>query len=380
MNKAEKAITNSRGENDGFSLLELVVAVGILLVLTVGGLLAYNGIIKQARIAAVTNAASTVYSQAMIYKTDNNPKTTIQTAADEWNESAGVVPDEAAIVNTVAAIGVNNEKIKVIATDLANDSFEIKAVYGDENSDDRIEAVKRSPEINTSSKPEVPVIPEPEVPATRMTFYCDGSSLTGRLPIGDIDSNTEILLNNEKVNIEAAPAGLISPLNDISPITLNNTSEQVHLEANTTYTLEIRGEFDKIIGFTSENSEGDTRSHDTSLTACLTSIDEISESANVKQISWLGADESPLTKMPNQLPRSVVSLEGAFVGLSFFNQDISNWDISNVVNMNFMLFENYGFNQDISNWDTSGVLEYEYFAEESQIGQNPAFIPEKFRN
>lgn len=155
----------------GFSLLELVVAVGILLVLTVGGLLAYNGIIGSARQAAVNNAAETVYNQAMIYKTDDKPDTTIQTAVDKWNKSAGIkLPDEIATVNTVAAIGVNKEKIIVSATDLDHDSFEIKATYGREGSSSkRIEAVRTSPVANN-------VIEEEDDNSSNQSTYTWGST------------------------------------------------------------------------------------------------------------------------------------------------------------------------------------------------------------
>ena len=53
---------------EGFSLLELVVAVGILLVLSVGGLLAYNGITQRVKQVAVNNAAKTVYTKAVSNK------------------------------------------------------------------------------------------------------------------------------------------------------------------------------------------------------------------------------------------------------------------------------------------------------------------------
>jgi surface protein len=33
-----------------------------------------------------------------------------------------------------------------------------------------------------------------------------------------------------------------------------------------------------------------------------------------------------------------------------FNQDISDWDVSNVTDMNIMFREAKSFNQDISNW------------------------------
>ena len=39
---------------------------------------------------------------------------------------------------------------------------------------------------------------------------------------------------------------------------------------------------------------------------------------------------------------------------SKFNGDISNWDVSNVVDMGFMFYD-AEFNGDISNWDVSNV-------------------------
>ena len=39
-----------------------------------------------------------------------------------------------------------------------------------------------------------------------------------------------------------------------------------------------------------------------------------------------------------------------------FNQDISNWDVSNVTDMALM-FDGTSFNKDISNWDVSNVTD-----------------------
>ena len=41
-----------------------------------------------------------------------------------------------------------------------------------------------------------------------------------------------------------------------------------------------------------------------------------------------------------------------------FNQDISNWQTTNVTNMSFMFLSNTVFNQDISSWDVSGVTNF----------------------
>jgi surface protein len=44
---------------------------------------------------------------------------------------------------------------------------------------------------------------------------------------------------------------------------------------------------------------------------------------------------------------------------SAFNQDISNWNVSNVNNMAGMFYHAYKFNQLIGNWDVSNVTDME---------------------
>ena len=48
-------------------------------------------------------------------------------------------------------------------------------------------------------------------------------------------------------------------------------------------------------------------------------------------------------------------MEGMFYGCKAFNQDISNWDVSNVTDMSCMFYMCKAFNQDISKWDVSNV-------------------------
>lgn len=64
-----------------------------------------------------------------------------------------------------------------------------------------------------------------------------------------------------------------------------------------------------------------------------------------------GAD---LTKVCTSLITEMFNL---FAGNEDFNQDIGNWDVSNVQDMAFMFSGALAFNQDISNWDVSNVLD-----------------------
>lgn len=102
----------------GFSLIELVVAISIMLILSVGGLLAYTGITKNAKKAAVDAAASDVFTAALAYENDTDDKTSALTAKTEWETSAkdsSITIEEPKIVDgklTITAKNTKDESIK----------------------------------------------------------------------------------------------------------------------------------------------------------------------------------------------------------------------------------------------------------------------------
>ena len=52
---------------------------------------------------------------------------------------------------------------------------------------------------------------------------------------------------------------------------------------------------------------------------------------------------------------NVKNMNSIFASCKKFNSDISSWDVSNVTNMSYMFFWCELFNQDISSWDVSNV-------------------------
>ena len=59
-----------------------------------------------------------------------------------------------------------------------------------------------------------------------------------------------------------------------------------------------------------------------------------------------------------------------YSGDSSFDQDISKWDVSNVVDMSEMFLGATSFNQDISNWDVSNVNQLRSMFAHSVFNQN----------
>ena len=60
-----------------------------------------------------------------------------------------------------------------------------------------------------------------------------------------------------------------------------------------------------------------------------------------------------------------------------FNQPISNWDVSNVTDMEEMFNYAKSFNQDISMWNVSKVIYYAKIFKNCHI--NLEYIPRKFK-
>lgn len=60
-----------------------------------------------------------------------------------------------------------------------------------------------------------------------------------------------------------------------------------------------------------------------------------------------------------------------FEGADKFNQDISDWDTSNVINMRGMFYEASSFNQDISSWNTKNVKDMYDMFYGSPLENNP---------
>lgn len=78
-------------------------------------------------------------------------------------------------------------------------------------------------------------------------------------------------------------------------------------------------------------------------------------SLGITDLSYAMAANSVLESVPSTLPPGVTNLSYALVGASNWNQDISNWDVSQVTDMSGLFFWTK-FSGDLSGWNTQSLV------------------------
>lgn len=78
----------------GFSMLEAVVVVGVLLALAIGGFVAYGTIAENAKMAKVKTAASEIHTGILAATFDGDASTDTQKVLDNWNGSTDAITVE----------------------------------------------------------------------------------------------------------------------------------------------------------------------------------------------------------------------------------------------------------------------------------------------
>lgn len=151
MNRVRNSLrerTDRARQEEGFSLIELAVAVGILAILAILGVIGYRGLTDNSRKTSVEAAAAEVFTSALARDVDGNSKTDPLTADDEWMSSAG-----------------EGSQIHV---EVKKDSGAIKVSAWYDNGDGtKQHFIERSSDSNspvtTNPDDEIPIIPETPV-------------------------------------------------------------------------------------------------------------------------------------------------------------------------------------------------------------------------
>lgn len=95
MLKFQKLLQGFKNKNEsGFSLIEMVVAIGIMLIITSVGLMSYSSTVDNARIVQMSEAIEQTQKLACLYHHDNDPITTPQQAVNNYNSSISRSEDD----------------------------------------------------------------------------------------------------------------------------------------------------------------------------------------------------------------------------------------------------------------------------------------------
>lgn len=387
---------------DGFSLLELVVAVSIMLILVVVGFILFQNFTDNARQSAVERAASDVFTAAMSADTMPNgtPLSEIEQAYNESSDDAihvEIDKDTTTQDLTVTATGWDNRYIAVRSTNLSQDGNTTPPLEDEESpegftgdindyengqftfSTGNSNSLLYFSNVSDNAFIEGGSIPD-EKPLKDGFNTLDGSGTFtirgGFETLGfDLKDTMEKILNEEEltpeeeqavINLDSSP--FISP--DASIETWENTGTtsiayafalsqfNSSLPSPPTTVTNMSGAFYKA-SFNQDISHWDVSN--------VTDMSRIFEEARNfnnggAQLSW--GDKT----------QNVKDMTGMFASAHVFDQDVSGWNTSSVENMSAMFASAHDFDQDLSNWTVSSVENMRgMFSDASQYnnGGNP---------
>lgn len=318
-------------DGSGFSMLEAVVVVGVLLALAAGGLFAYGPIAENAKIAKAKSAASEVYTAVMVSLVDGDTTTNAQSVVDAYNSSQdkikveilqGVQPIVAAM-STVDYVPKSDNDFCVRATMIASTS--IFAEMG------MCSVATPSPTPTTSTAPPAPT-PAPYVDPTPtktiMTYKCDAGT-SGTFPFNTMSQGTLTIAGSDGSKIEKTYTNV-------------QYTDSTFLKAAVTYTVTFDGKYNWLY-------QGGS-----SLAGCIRSLDHWGEQSGVTNAKYGLAGASKLTSVPDHIPSTVTDFSDLFDGATIFNDpNVSKWNVSNGTQFVKMFFNAQAFNQPLNDWNMS---------------------------
>lgn len=415
-NRKDQVKEYSETLDKGFSLLELVIAVGILLVLTVGGTLGYSSISNNSKKAAVENASDSVIKAIMIKEQSStyNAKSDgsfgvknissaskvsesvyngdPQSVADEWMASAGsknkieVFAMKDATMIQVGAIYDNDENITSIrkvsldgAEECSSTGNNVATSYivnnssstndcewdsGDDGNEDN-----GNNNGNTYDNDSIDTL-NPNF-TSEFTYNCDVTTTGNLLPYNMKSTTSYSKLKAFVKNTTNSEVTEIGQAQDDARYYMNAT-----LEANVDYKIVVFGTYEALAhNLGAGNEYGD-------LSDCLISVDKIAPDSGITILGKLGGKK--LEKVPSTIPTTIenfgqtfmgavkfndpnvsdwyirqagnVSMQGMFANTDSFNQPL-NWNVSHVRDMSQMFENAKSFNQPLNKWDTSNTYD-----------------------
>lgn len=351
---------------DGYSLVELVAAVGLLMLLTsVVGVASYNTINSKQTREAVRLSTQSAYNKALAAVTDYDDETTVAKALAEPAKEA-------------AQQGITFEYLPVDEDPTKESLCVIGRINGDV--DDEY-TYKIGPEncVSTASKG-LPPAEDQTLPdytkaeeITRISYICDGTGTrNARLNIANIEEGTRATLFGDDQSIIPVEFSAASAKNSEikyrdskkSP-TIENVSDTFEIKKGVEYELVVDGRFDNI-GTLQHGSSGTSLD----MTDCMTKISELGKDNGVKEISSFEAKKFAEIDTV-QLPSTVTSIRYMFDSAPIDDPDVSSLSTGNITDMRGTFYGAKNFNKPLSNWETAKVTDMSYmFKDASKFNQH----------
>ena len=82
---------------------------------------------------------------------------------------------------------------------------------------------------------------------------------------------------------------------------------------------------------------------------------DVSEVTDMNRMFYMCKELKSVGNISGWDVSNVTDMSSMFYGCTYFNQNISSWDVSNVIGMSYMFAWCESFNQDLSNWNVSKV-------------------------
>lgn len=344
-------IKKNLNEN-GHSLMELVIAIGILTVLTsTVGVASLNAIQKKQDTAAVEIATVNAYNDALASITDYDDTSSVATSIQKSKDKAAkhditfdYEPKTNPTKQSLCVTGSMTKNGKLVASHKVGPS---KCVTNPVST-------LPSPAPTNSPKP----IGSAADDISRIKYQCAGTGTQSvRLNIANIAAGTRVTLFGSDEAI--IPVEFLSSSLSSYRITdrggtvtaVKNYSEAIEVKKGVSYELVIDGKFDYIGSVHHTSSTAAQYRFD----SCMTEISHIGADSGVKGFSSFNAGR--FTKMAEtKLPTTLTSMRYAFADAVLLNDaNLSNLDTKSVTDMTGMFYNAKAFNRSLANWNTAKV-------------------------
>lgn len=317
-------------KDDGFTILELITAVGVLLIFAVTGFSMYGRIQNDSVKASLQQVARGTLTKATGYLLDGDSNTAPEKAAADYNDQQEKNKD-----------GKPTPMFVDVFHDTSTDLITVTATHTSSGISESVSSA--DPDGNSNGEGDNENVDTPPIvgsdTVTKMKYVCDDDT-TGSMGAANIRSDTKLALHGSDGSADMLD--IIPAPGDAYGIGVKTTTEQTTLKAGVEYTFTVDGHFEML-----------THVYDEGIKDCATQIERIAKDSGIITLSGIGGKK--LTDVPDNIPNTVRSLKQAFRGISTLEDgDVNSWDTSNVVDMSYA-FRESTFNQPLNNWNTSNV-------------------------